>query len=768
MIKNNDNSGRPPQFIILTDKSVTMMVKPHSFYRLVRVLNHWIKHLIEHYPPGVHSRINSDAEWLVKWNTLYKIMRSSNREFKEMYQVWTNDYNEKDPTPQDLFEFFLIDIPMLRMSYDIQPIDKDDSNPRKYFQITLDLYFFKDENNAYGEAASLPQYRPFTDNNSLVTWTTNFSMNSESQADQQEENISQKKNAKESSTNIGEIPPTINLKSEMEQEAHGNSAPSPSSGDTNLSHDSVSKDGSKRDIKNAKKTKELQAAVSQACSQSIEKVSENMMGYVDKLQDVMLEQTKILQQMYITQQVTQPVPQHVPSMSTSQRMSNMPSPKHTVNNQRQSSTGYGGQRQSSQPFQRSGIVTFSHNGQQYDLNDTHFHKYSRDLLVVSTKHDLIQFYVQLQSMAVMDNIFLTPFDALTSWNKISDTIPTTCMLTTLNAADNTIEAYKRMKSAIYTKVASATISNAEYEAIVAHHATTQDGFEVMYDLAVHCHPKLAKSTSKVRDTNPRPTMKPSDSIYSFVKSIETWREIDSISGITHSVEQVLDIVMEELRADTRYEVACAGIMSRITMNETYNSQFGTTAFPHELLLTNLPGTVMSYYTDEEKSSFFPSKNKAQMNVATTPPRSNTTTHQLCESIINRIQSDQSMARESVDVLCKGCGKFGHDVYQSGCDFCAQLLIARNFLQENPKSAGKILRKYRQHQRIRQDHRKSRQSNNSDKKKRVRFSNKNRAKVKQVTDLLDTIFDTSDEEHREEDEFEDAESTSHQSESTEEE
>ena len=112
------------------------------------------------------------------------------------------------------------------------------------------------------------------------------------------------------------------------------------------------------------------------------------------------------------------------------------------------------------------------------------------------------------------------FENLTSWDKSPSTIPTTCIFNTLSVIDNTVEAYKRMKSALYTKISKSKLEVPQYQAIVSHHSTTQDGFEVLYDLAVYCHPKLIVSTSKVRDTNPRPTMESTDSIYSFVKKVE--------------------------------------------------------------------------------------------------------------------------------------------------------------------------------------------------------------------------------------------------------
>jgi hypothetical protein len=108
-------------------------------------------------------------------------------------------------------------------------------------------------------------------------------------------------------------------------------------------------------------------------------------------------------------------------------------------------------------------------------------------------------------MAVTFNIFLKPFESLTIWNQSPNTILTTCMFVTIEVENNTVDAYCRMKSSLYTKLTKTTFVNAEHNAIIQHSGIQQDSFEILYDLMSHCHPKLVLATTKYRKTNQRPT-----------------------------------------------------------------------------------------------------------------------------------------------------------------------------------------------------------------------------------------------------------------------
>ncbi len=123
-------------------------------------------------------------------------------------------------------------------------------------------------------------------------------------------------------------------------------------------------------------------------------------------------------------------------------------------------------------FQRSGTFLFQYNDDTYELRDNDFNKHSAQLMTVTNTTDLVQYYKQLQSMSVTYNIFLKPFESLTIWNRSPNTIPSTCMFVTLGVDNNTIDAYRRMKSALYTKLTKTTFVQPEHNAIVQHGGNT--------------------------------------------------------------------------------------------------------------------------------------------------------------------------------------------------------------------------------------------------------------------------------------------------------
>jgi hypothetical protein len=92
-------------------------------------------------------------------------------------------------------------------------------------------------------------------------------------------------------------------------------------------------------------------------------------------------------------------------------------------------------------FQKSGTLLFHYSNDVYELCDINFNKLQSKFTPIATKSDLIIFYKQLHGMAIMHNIFLTPFDQLVPWDKTPNSIIPTCMFTQIHPEDNTIDAY---------------------------------------------------------------------------------------------------------------------------------------------------------------------------------------------------------------------------------------------------------------------------------------------------------------------------------------
>ena len=99
-------------------------------------------------------------------------------------------------------------------------------------------------------------------------------------------------------------------------------------------------------------------------------------------------------------------------------------------------------------------MLFRYQSSEFELRDQQYNKNSSDLREVTTKTDLVHFYEEMQLDAISYNIFLQQFDLLSPWAKYTtNTLPSTCIFTQLTHADNTVDAYNRMKNALYTKLA---------------------------------------------------------------------------------------------------------------------------------------------------------------------------------------------------------------------------------------------------------------------------------------------------------------------------
>ena len=146
-------------------------------YKVIRVINHFIQHVIKYYS-DIDKDITESSSWYVKWNTIYPIIRSSRRTIVEVHRLLFDDYliKEEDINLFDLVMSLVVSIPHLKSSYDI--VQTNTHNSLDEFQFKLHLYRGKleDSNNTYSpieEAESLPtMYRPFTDSRSISTWHT--------------------------------------------------------------------------------------------------------------------------------------------------------------------------------------------------------------------------------------------------------------------------------------------------------------------------------------------------------------------------------------------------------------------------------------------------------------------------------------------------------------------------------------------------------------------------------------------------------------------
>jgi hypothetical protein len=238
--------------------------------------------------------------------------------------------------------------------------------------------------------------------------------------------------------------------------------------------------------------------------------------------------------------------------------------------------------------------------------------------------------------------------------------------------------------------------------------------------------------------------------------------------LQHTDDQILDITMEQMRSDTRYHLAVQSINSELVMRDVYTRTHGVNIFPEHLKLYNLPATVMSYYPKEERSQLFPTDNETagivNLGVATEVKNSSTPQglSELVKAIVNVTAAPTNaqikLARQGVAENCEGCGMYGHNVFKTGCDKCAQYILIKRFLEKNEDSVKPILSKYRKHQLERS---KSRKKLAPEGQKDGKFKHKyntrmSKSRVKKLQDAMSVVFESSDDSsNNDEEEFSDA-------------
>jgi hypothetical protein len=693
---SNEQPDTKPIMIIHPDY-VIIHVTPKLTYKVIRVLNHYIEHLYSYHQSEQHD-IVPGALWHNKWKGVYPFIRSLKRTIIEIYQLLLGDYSENndDKNPYNLFMQLLDVVPHLRNCYDIEPL-KGRLNDKNYFKLTVKLYRGQlyDEANHFtiADEGSLESgYKGFDACRSISTWNTNISHQS---VDSNMKLVPDVVHATPKQSDENSLDSNTSVKSSSNEQ-------SKFTNDSNISMSMTSNTNNNKQVRFTKNQQQLKSDLTKSCTNLINQEMANVQQTLQQL---------IIQQKSLMQSVTQgpsPVksapkesyaPSPVPDMARPSR--NSPTKKLSPKQHSTTSPNH-------QYFQRSGTLTFRYLGDEYELRDGQYTKNSSDLRSVKTKNDLLHYYEEMQSDAITYNIFLQPFDQLQPWVKYtSNTLPTTCMFKELNLNDNTVDAYNRMKNALYSKLRTSMFHDPEYKAIVKHGSIGKDGFEVLYELMTHCHPKLMVATSKVRSTNQRPELDSNDSIYTFVEKLETWLTIKSISGLQHTDDQILDITMEQMRTDARYNLAVQSINSELVMRDVYTRTHGVNIFPEHLKLYNLPGTVMSYYPKDERSTLFPTEDTTDAIVSKSVANetSNYSTPQglndLVKAIVNVTAAPTNaqikLAREGVAENCEGCGMWGHNVFKTGCDKCAQYILIKRFLEKNEDSVKPILTKYKKHQ-----------------------------------------------------------------------
>ena len=370
------------------------------------------------------------------------------------------------------------------------------------------------------------------------------------------------------------------------------------------------------------------------------------------------------------------------------------------------------------PYDR---IKFHHKGFEYTLNDKHFAKNHPQLPCCQSVDDAFTLYNIIQQHTAPYNIMITKISDLTKWNREPGSTPPTCALEFNNTTEY-YQAYQAMKIAIYNLLTKVDFSKVGmYQAFIKHE-TNQDGFSALYSIMAMCHPKLMK-----RPRMECPTFKKCKyNIFQFCRSYQNYLDYELIENRTHSKESQLEYVIAQLDKHDKYSNA---IMEMNTMYRIYQATIraGTaTPFPMELLLKNLPFTIISTFPPEEQATYTEldgdnmspvRQHGARVHMMNDSFEEEESSDDI-DALINRIgsqygsrgrynngnrgnrhNSNRQMTtdRKRIDKTCPACGRHGHHIFENGCDFTAAHLKCVQFLQRYPEVKEQLMKNQKSHE-----------------------------------------------------------------------
>ena len=411
------------------------------------------------------------------------------------------------------------------------------------------------------------------------------------------------------------------------------------------------------------------------------------------------------------------------------------------------------------PYDR---IKFHHQGNEYVLNDKYFAKNHPQLPKCQSVDDAFTLYNIIQQHTAPYNIMITKISDLTKWNREPGSTPPTCAMEYSNTTEY-YQAYQAMKIAIYNLLTKVDFSKVGmYQAFIKHE-TNQDGFSALYSIMAMCHPKLMK-----RPRMECPTLKKSkNNFFQLCRSYQNYLDYESIENRTHSPESQLEYIIAQLDTNDKYKNA---IMEMNTIYRIYQATIraGTaTPFPMELLLKNLPFTIISTFPPEEQAAYNElddnmspiTQQRATINMMNDSFDDEESMDDI-DAIIHRLGNQygsrgnhnngsrgyrnnkskrMSTDRKRIDKTCPACGRHGHHIFENGCDFTAAHLKCIQFLQRYPEVKEQLMKNQKMHEGNRRQSFLQKGAMKKIFKRRAKD-----AKVHTVEGLINVLSDTIDE------------------------
>lgn len=387
-------------------------------------------------------------------------------------------------------------------------------------------------------------------------------------------------------------------------------------------------------------------------------------------------------------------------------------------------------------------IKFSYEGEEYELQDKDFIKLSPRLIAPRTEDDGLSLYSQLQRNALIYNILVTDIEEMSIWTMDPGSAPPTYPIPTTDSEFNHL-AYQRGATALYTKLSTLDFSQVPlYKEFLEYERDTQDGYRVLYAILGVIHPKLVH-----RSKMDEPTLETTPNLFTYIRHYRNWLEFERVCKRSYNPIEQLTTILDSMEKESRFTKAVNNIRMQLHLHQSITKSAPGKPFPSNLLLEQLPYTIMNVYPSHERTTLFGTSNPSEDDTFPTinrlnrsPYKSSSTSSSNPNYKSARSTSLPPIQRPRVNRFCPACGNYGHDV-KNGCDFTAQLIRSLDYLRKNPHAKKTIL----QHQFTHQGNRKKvlqSKTQISDKfhNKAASKNFKYGAKVKTLIDIMGETMD----------------------------
>jgi hypothetical protein len=274
------------------------------------------------------------------------------------------------------------------------------------------------------------------------------------------------------------------------------------------------------------------------------------------------------------------------------------------------------------------------------LNHGSLLKYTKE--VYPGRESLYTWYTQLQSSVQQWGVLLL---------KMVDFQVDKCLCpTAYHGITITPTRYREMAFALYQLLLQPTIIPNEFtdlRNIITRHATSQDGYRVLYDSMRRIHPRLNRDAKYSL-----PQSADTADIHDYYRHLESYYTHEQLAGRTYTAREKVNAFLDGL--DTTYEYAITRVLQ---LMKTWTSSDHEP--PESLEFTALPITIEEYMEEAEgkdaaviRTMHFKNKNSHNEGERTATGR-------------NPRESLNEVTRKFVDARCGFCHMFGHLTYN--CD-----------------------------------------------------------------------------------------------------